>query len=139
MCRSGRIGAASGSVTGGKLKLRQARDGTRSRGGNRLPLGDQKPVGRDAQCRVMMEAAPAAPLVMAEPEFLLQFLVIPLDAPAQLGEIDETLEGDVVRQRREPVFRRLFRVLGPLDQQPFFAMGLVAMGGAHAHAGKARG
>jgi hypothetical protein len=44
----------------------------------------------------MVEAAPAAPLVMSKAEFLLEFLVIALDPPAQLGQIDQPLEGDVV-------------------------------------------
>jgi len=55
-------------------------------GGNRPPLGDQESVGRDAESSVMMEASPSAPFIMPEPEFLLEFLVIALDAPAQLGE-----------------------------------------------------
>src|SRR5450759_493493 len=58
----------------------------RGAGGNRLPLGDQESVGRDAESSVMMEASPSAPFIMPEPEFLLEFLVIALDAPAQLGE-----------------------------------------------------
>ena len=37
----------------------------------------------------MMEAAPTSSLVMAEAELLLEILVIALDAPAQLGQIDQ--------------------------------------------------
>ena len=33
----------------------------------------------------MVKAAPAPPLVVVEPQFLLELLVIPLDPPAQLG------------------------------------------------------
>ncbi len=44
----------------------------------------------------MVEASPAAALVMSKAEFLLEFLVIALDPPAQLGQIDQPLEGDVV-------------------------------------------
>src|SRR5437667_4856865 len=44
MWRSGLIGGASGSMTGGKLKRREASGGTRSRGGNRSALGDQEAV-----------------------------------------------------------------------------------------------
>src|SRR6202163_4174081 len=93
MCRSGRKGGSSGSVTVGYDKLREQRCGTRSRGGNRLPLGDQESVGRDAQRGVMVEAAPSAPFIMAEPDLLLEFLIVALDAPAQLGEIDQRPEG----------------------------------------------
>src|ERR1700675_4599820 len=44
----------------------------------------------------MVEASPAAALVMSKAEFLLEFLIIALDPPAQLGQIDQPLEGDVV-------------------------------------------
>ena len=37
----------------------------------------------------MMEATPAAPFVVTEPDLLLEFLIVALDAPAQLGEIDQ--------------------------------------------------
>ena len=68
----------------------------------------------------MMEAAPSAPFEMPEPDLLLELLIVALDAPAQLGEIDQAVEGDVLRKRREPVFGRLVLALRPLDQQPFF-------------------
>ena len=35
----------------------------------------------------MMKAAPTASLVVAQPEFLLQFLVIPFDDPAMFGQM----------------------------------------------------
>ena len=89
MCRSGRRGGSSGSVTLGKGKLREQRGATSCRGGNRLPLGSQEAVGGDAQRGVMMEATPAAPFIVAEPDLLLEFLIVALDAPAQLGEIDQ--------------------------------------------------
>ena len=37
----------------------------------------------------MMEAAPAAALIMSKADFLLEFLIVALDAPAHLGEIDK--------------------------------------------------
>src|SRR5712671_1299424 len=84
----------------------------------------------------MVKAAPASSLVMAESEFLLEVLVVALDPPAQLGEIDEFVEWNVLRQRGEPVFGRLFLVFRPFDQQPLFGSAFlepfVAMGGAHA-------
>src|SRR4249920_3932912 len=66
----------------------------------------------------MMEAAPSAPFIVPEPDLLLELLIIPLDTPAQLGEVDELAEADFRRQRREPIFGRLDFALGPLDQQP---------------------
>ena len=83
-----------------------------------------------------MEAAPAAALVMPEPEFLLEFLVVALDPPAQFRRIDQALEGDVLRQGREPVLGWLASPRRPLDQQPFLRTRRpqegVAMGRAHA-------
>src|SRR5207237_8669896 len=66
----------------------------------------------------MMEATPAAPFVVTEPDLLLEFLIVALDAPAQLGQIDELREADVLRQRGEPVFGWLCFALRPFDQQP---------------------
>ena len=90
-----------------------------------------------------MEAAPAAALVMPEPEFLLEFLVIALDAPAQFRRIDQAREGDVLRQGREPVLGGLRLSRRPFDEEPFLRTRRpqegVAMGRAHALPGKARG
>src|SRR6478609_12240676 len=67
----------------------------------------------------MMEAAPAASLVVTEPDLLLELLIVALDAPAQLGQIDQPLEADGLWQRGEPVSGRLCLTLWPFDQQPF--------------------
>ena len=45
----------------------------------------------------MVESAPAAALIMAEPEVLLEILIIALDAPPELGEFDHALEANVLR------------------------------------------
>ena len=55
-------------------------------------MGDQEPIDGDAQGTVVVESWPSAALVVTEPDFLLEVLVIALDAPAHLGEIDQTLE-----------------------------------------------
>jgi hypothetical protein len=39
-----------------------------------------------------METRPAAALIMPEADFLLEVLIIALDAPAHLGEIDKAAE-----------------------------------------------
>src|ERR1700722_14588001 len=90
----------------------------------------------------MMEAAPAAAFVMPEPNLLLELLVVALDAPAQFCKIDEPLEADILRQRRETVFGRLFFALGPLDQQPLRRQLLgdqLVVSDTDAHPRKARG
>src|SRR5215475_4549195 len=90
----------------------------------------------------MMEAAPTSPLVMTEPEFLLELLVVALDAPPEFRGVDQAGEGDIGRQGGEPVFGRLGLTLGPFDQQPFLGSWLreivVAMGSADPDPGIAR-
>src|SRR5258708_33414434 len=90
----------------------------------------------------MVKAAPPAALIMSEPDFLLELLVVAFDAPAQLGEIDQTIKGDVLRQVREPIAGRLALAFRPLDQQPLMrtrrVQSVVIVGGTHPHPGKAR-
>src|SRR5215210_5840458 len=141
-CRSGRIGGASGSITWGKANRRELRGGP-SRGGNPHPFGDQEAIGRHAQTGMVVEAAPATPLIVPEPEFLLELLVVAFDAPPELGEFNHALEANVLRQGREPVFGGLLLSLRPLDQEPFLraqlAQPVIAMSGSHPHSCKARG
>src|SRR3982751_2693792 len=91
----------------------------------------------------MVETAPAAALVVPEPQFLLELLVIAFDAPPELGEFDQAHEADVLRQGREPGLGGLLLAFRPLDQEPFlrarFAQPVVAMSGAHPHPREARG
>src|ERR671917_2680895 len=91
----------------------------------------------------MMEAAPTAPLIVSETQFLFQLLVIALDPPAQFRQIDQTIEGHVRWEGGQPILGGLGLTLGPFDQQPFLVprLGppLVAMRGPHPNPGKARG
>src|SRR4051812_12897355 len=91
----------------------------------------------------MMEAAPAASLVMSQAEFLFQLLIIALDPPAQLGQIDQAIEGHVRRDGGQPILGGLGVTLGPFDQQPFLAprLGppLVTMRGPHSTRAKREG
>ena len=90
---------------------------------------------------MVVEAAPPAPFIITKPEFLLEFLIIALDPPAQFGQIDQPIEGDILGQGGKPILGRLGFVFRPLDQQPLFGARLaqlgVAMGGPHPLAGKA--
>src|SRR5215216_925447 len=95
--------------------------------------------GRDAQRGVMVEAAPPASFKVTQPHFLLELLIIALDAPAQLGGVDQIGGRDVLRQGREPIFGWLVLALGPLDEQPLLRRlhrTLVARCNVHAEAGK---
>ena len=55
-----------------------------------------------------MGAAPTAPFEMPEPDFLFEFLIIALDAPAQFGEIDQPAETDVSGRVESQYLARLF-------------------------------
>src|SRR3954463_16403982 len=91
----------------------------------------------------MMEAAPAAPLVVSQAQFLFQLLIIAFDPPAQFGQIDQAIERHVRRDGGQPILGGLSLALGSFDQQPFSPRGgappLVAMGGPNPNPGKARG
>src|SRR5471030_499460 len=91
----------------------------------------------------MVEPSPTLPFIVAKPDLLLELLVIALDAPTQLGQIDEAIESNVLGKGGNPVFRWLGRIGWPLDQQPFFrtrrGRQIVAMSGAHPHPGESRG
>jgi hypothetical protein len=91
----------------------------------------------------MVEAAPAAPFKVVKPNFLLKILIVALDAPAELGKVDQTREGGVLGKCREPVFSRFLLAFGPLDQQPFFRSALAALvvtpRDTNTHASKTRG
>jgi hypothetical protein len=78
-------------------------------GGNRIPFSDEESVSRDGQRGVMMKSAPAACFIVAEPEFLLQFLIVALNPPAQLGQIDEIPQRHNGRQSGQPALREFGR------------------------------
>ena len=48
----------------------------------------------------MMKATPSPTFKMPETDFLLELLVVALNAPTQLGEVDQTVEGDIRGKRR---------------------------------------
>src|SRR3954451_17404355 len=83
----------------------------------------------------MVEAAPAASLVVSKTQFLFELLVVAFDPPAQLGQIDQAVEGHVRRDGGQPILGGFGIALGPFDQQSFLlprrGPPLVAMGGPH--------
>src|ERR1700730_10394493 len=142
MCRSGRIGGAPGSVTVGNGRSREWRGETWSRGGDGASFGDQEAISGDAECGVMVEAAPPAPFIITKAEFLFELLIIALDPPPQLCQVDQTIEGGIFGQGGKPILRRFGFVRRPLDQQPLFgaqlAQQVITMRRPHALASKAR-
>src|SRR5713101_6586594 len=76
---------------------------------------------------MMMEPSPAAPFEMIEAEFVLEFLVVPLDPPAQMRQTDEGGQRCRLGQSREVVLRRRGLALRPFAQDPFDGPGLGAL------------
>src|SRR5437762_1779187 len=66
----------------------------------------------------MMEPAPSPSLEVTDPHFLLELLVIPLDAPTQFREVDQAAEADLLRKGRKPIPGWCGFAFWPLDQQP---------------------
>src|SRR4051794_36439237 len=92
LCRSGRTGGAAGAVVSrplGGLEL-----GSPAPRGKAAALGRQEGVRGDAQGRVVVEAAPAAALEVAEAQLLLQLLEVALDAPPKPRGRDQLLDRD---------------------------------------------
>ena len=62
------------------------------RGGKTVPLGYQESIRCNAWRGVMMEATPVTTFEMAEPQLLLQLLIIAFDDPTVFGYFDQSLE-----------------------------------------------
>ena len=112
-----------------------------SEGGIRIPSGDQESAGCDAERHVVVKASPASTFKVIEAQFLLEFLIVALDPPAQFGSFHEHRESRIRRQGRKPIFGRRAFALRPFDEQPFFGIGLrapvVPMRGPNRHGGEA--
>ena len=104
-------------------------------------IGEEKGVSCDTQRGMVMEAAPAAPLVLREAELLLELLVVPFNTPAHLCNEDQLFQGGIGRRRGEKVFRWLGFSLGPLDQQPLLGAHVgaqvIAVSRTNSHSGEA--
>src|SRR5438093_2967625 len=139
-CRSGRTGSPPRGETFGYA--RGLEEGERLRGEMREPLGGEKSIRRNAQRGVMVEAPPAPPFEVIQPQLVLQLLVVPLDPPAQHGEPDQIGARGRLRQRGQPILDRGGFGARPLDEQPLFGARrrppVVAMRGPHADDREAR-
>src|SRR5580704_8179148 len=115
-------------VTVGNGRSRERRGEMWSRGGDGASFGDQKAVGGNTEGGMVVEAAPPAPFIITKPELLLQLLIIALDPPSQLCDINQTFEGDILWQSGKPILGRLGFFWRPLDQQPLFGARLGQQG-----------
>jgi len=70
-----------------RVELRVGQVGAVQRGprGKTTSFRDQKAVCGNAKCGVMMEPSPTSPFIVPQANFLLQFLLVPLDDPTLLG------------------------------------------------------
>ena len=93
-----------------------------SEGGIRFFVGDQESgrLRRRAPCGGESLASLDLHRV-DEAQFLLEFLIVALDPPAQFGSFHQGREGCIRRQGREPVFGRRAFVLRPFEEQPLSA------------------
>jgi multimeric flavodoxin WrbA len=71
----------------------------------------------------LMTFAASAAFVVPEADLLLELQVVALDAPAQLGDIDEATETGARRKRRQPVPGRLGFAVRPFDRK--FSAGIL--------------
>jgi hypothetical protein len=89
-----------------------------------------------------MKAPPAPSLVVPEPKLLLQFLIVPLDAPTQFRQLYEPFEADVFQNGRKLKSGRLLLLRRPLEDEPFLGprrtLVVVAVSGTDANAREAR-
>lgn len=100
----------------------------------------QETVSGNAQAGVMMKPSPTTSLVMAQPEVLLQVLIVTLDTPALVGNANQHVERRILGQRRQIVLARLVFLRWPLDEQLLLrtqpGLARVAAGVAHAQGSK---
>src|SRR5215469_11251231 len=110
-------------------------------GGKSAPFGDQEAVGGDTERGMMVKSAPGTALEVIESQLLLEFKIVALDAPAQLGGPDQLLKRRGGREVGQPVLGGFDAGFGPLDEQPLLAvrdrLPIIAVGGPHPDSGKA--
>src|SRR5215469_11228880 len=86
---SWRCGLSRGTAGPEVARRAEALAAARASGGKSAAFGDQEAVGGNAERGMMMEAAPGTALEVVKPQFLLEFLEVALDSPAQLGRPDQ--------------------------------------------------
>ena len=78
-------------------------------------LSDKKPIGSNTQRCMVMESTPATSFEVSQAEFLLEILIVPLDTPAHLGDMNHTFERRVRGHSRKPIFEWLRITFKPFD------------------------
>src|SRR6202008_4842960 len=80
-CRSGRNGGSPRPIIFGNRSFLEDFSGGCFCGGNRFSLRDQESVSGDAQCCVMVKAAPTPALEVTKANLLFEVVVVALNAP----------------------------------------------------------
>ena len=83
LCRSARAARLPVLRERGYGKLEQS---SASGGGKTASFRDQKAVGGDTKCGVMVKPSPAAAFKVPQPQFLLQFFVVSFNDPSSFGD-----------------------------------------------------
>lgn len=68
-----------------------------------------------------MEAAPPSPFVVAKAEFLFEVLIVALNTPSQLRQVDHRPARRGSGQGAQPVFRGFWLTGRPLDEAPLLS------------------
>src|SRR6266481_9496018 len=102
----------------------------------------QKTVGQHDQRHVVVPTAPTAPLVVVQPQFLFELLIVLLDLPACFGDLHQPSKTVLGREIAKEIPGRLRGFFRPLDQQPdrfaWLAALVKSMGRLHADRPEAR-
>lgn len=89
---------------------------------------------------MVMKPSPATPFVVAQSKVLLQVLVVALDAPAVVSDIDQFADGRLFGQCGQAVFGGFVLPRWPLDEQPLLrpqpGFASIAPGVAYSHGRK---
>ena len=90
------MGAPLGRKSTGRADPVKSAVGAGPEGGKGAAFGDQEAVSGDTERGVVLKTTPAAPLGIGKAQFLLEFLIVALDPPAQFCQIDEAIKTDIL-------------------------------------------
>jgi hypothetical protein len=82
------------------LRRREVELGLSFARGGKKAFPHEERRGRNTHRRVMVKSSPSSSFVLIEAYLILEFLVVPLDAPTKFGNTNQFLELKGVRQRR---------------------------------------
>src|SRR5215472_17462913 len=120
---SWRCGLSRGTAGFEVVRRAEVLAAARACGGKSAAFGDQEAIGGNAERGMMMEAAPETALEVVKPQFLLEFLEVALDSPAQLGRPDQLPKWCGRGKISQPLLSGFGGSFGPFDELPLLAVG----------------